>query len=85
MAIKIHLKTGGLLGEYLPAGSARNTAEVTVDDNATPLDVMKQLGMPLEDNYLVSLNGSVVTRKERSSQCLAESDRLVIMPPLKGG
>ncbi len=85
MAIKIQLKTGGLLGEYLPAGSARNTAEVTVDDNATPLDVMKQLGMPLEDNYLVSLNGSVVTRKQRSSQPLAENDRLVIMPPLKGG
>ncbi len=85
MAIKIQLKTGGLLGEYLPAGSARNTAEVTVDDNATPLDVMKQLGMPMEDNYLVSLNGSVVTRKQRSSQPLAENDRLVIMPPLKGG
>jgi sulfur carrier protein ThiS len=85
MAIKIQLKTGGLLGEYLPAGSARNTAEVTVDDNATPLDVMKQLGMPLEDNYLVSLNGSVVTRKQRSSQPFAENDRLVIMPPLKGG
>ena len=85
MAIKIQLKTGGLLGEYLPAGSARNTAEVTVDDNATPLDVMKQLGMPLEDNYLVSLNGSVVTRKQRSSQPLAENDHLVIMPPLKGG
>ena len=85
MAIKIQLKTGGLLGEYLPAGSARNTAEVTVDDDATPLDVMKQLGIPMEDNYLVSLNDSVVTRKERSSQPLAENDRLVIMPPLKGG
>ena len=85
MAIKIQLKTGGLLGEYLPAGSARNTAEMEVDDDATPLDVMKQLGMPMEDNYLISLNGTVVTRKERSSQPLAENDRLVIMPPLKGG
>ena len=85
MAIKIQLKTGGLLGEYLPAGSARNTAEMEVDDDATPLDVMKQLGMPMEDNYMISLNGTVVTRKERSSQPLAENDRLVIMPPLNGG
>ncbi len=85
MSIRIQIKTGGLLGEYLPAGSARNTAEIEVDENATPLDVMKQLGIPMEDNYLVSLNGTVVTRKERSSQPIAENDRLVIMPPLKGG
>ena len=85
MTIRIQVKTGGLLGEYLPAGSVRNTAEIEVDDNATPLDVMKQLGIPMEDNYLVSLNGTVVIRKERSIQPLAEKDRLVIMPPLKGG
>jgi len=85
MGIKIQVKTGGLLGKYLPAGSARNAAEMEVDDSATPLDVMKQLGIPMEDNYLVSLNGSVVIRKERSTQPLAENDRLVIMPPLKGG
>ena len=85
MNIRIQVKTGGLLGEYLPTGSTRNTAEIEVDENATPLDVMNQLGIPMEDNYLVSLNGSVVTRKERSNQPLAENDRLVIMPPLKGG
>jgi sulfur carrier protein ThiS len=85
MSIKIQVKTGGLLGAYLPAGSARNTAEIEVDENATPLDVMKQLGIPMEDNYLVSLNGTIVIRKERSNQSLAENDRLVIMPPLKGG
>ena len=85
MGIKVQVKTGGLLGEYLPVGSTRNTAEIEVDDDATPLDVMKQLGIPMEDNYLVSLNDSVVTRRDRSSQPLAENDRLVIMPPLKGG
>jgi len=46
---------------------------------------MRQLGMPLDENYLVSLNGEVVVSGERDTRVLAEGDRLVIMPPLKGG
>ncbi len=83
--MKIHFKTGGLFVEHLPNGSTGNTAELEVPDGATPMDVMGQLRMPLEENYLVSLNGEVVTISERDSRVLAENDRLAIMPPLKGG
>ena len=83
--MKIRIKTAGLLGQYLPPGSARNLAEIQITDDATPLDVMAQLRMPLEDSYLVSLNGSVVRKAERGNQTLAAGDQLAIMPPLKGG
>ncbi len=83
--MKVQFKTGGLFVEHLPAGSTGNAAELEVPEDATPVDVMRQLGMPLDENYLVSLNGEVVVISERDAQVLAENDRLAIMPPLKGG
>ncbi len=83
--MKIQFKTGGLLVEHLPAGSTGNTADLEVLEGATPMDVMRQLGMPMDENYLVSLNGEVVVISERDSRVLAENDHLAIMPPLKGG
>lgn len=49
------------------------------------MDVMRQLGMPLDGNYLVALNGEVVPRDDRSIRTLRENDQLSLMPPLKGG
>ncbi len=83
--MKIQFKTGGLFVEHLPAGSTGNTAELDVPDGATPMDVMRQLGMPMDENYLVSMNGEIVVISERDSRALAENDHLTIMPPLKGG
>lgn len=83
--MKIQFKTGGLFVEHLPAGSSGGTAELEVPDGATPIDVMRQLGMPLDENYLVSLNGEVVASSERDTRVLAEEDQLAVMPPLKGG
>lgn len=83
--MKISLKTAGLLGRYLPPGSAANAADLDVAQGATPIDVIKQLGMPLDGRYLVVLNGTSIPQGERSRRTLVESDSLVIMPPLKGG
>ena len=83
--MKIQFKTGGLLVEHLPAGNPGNTAELDVSDGATPIEVMRQLGMPTDENYLVSLNGEVVVISERATRVLIENDHLAIMPPLKGG
>ena len=83
--MKITLKTAGLLGRYLPPGSAANFADLDVAQGATPTDVIKQLGMPLDGRYLIVVNGTSIPQGERSSRVLAESDSLVIMPPLKGG
>ena len=83
--MKITVKTAGNLGKYLPAGSARNLAELEVTDGMTPVDVIKLLGMPEDGSYLVVLNGASVPKAERASRRLAEDDSLAIMPPLKGG
>ena len=79
------MKTAGLLGSYLPPGSQPNRAVIKVNPGATPLDVMRQLRMPLENSYLVSLNGTLVRVAERDRRVLSEDDQLAIMPPLKGG
>ena len=83
--MKIQFKTGGLFVEHLPAGSTGNRAELEVSAGATPMDVMRQLGMPPDENYLVSLNGEVVVISERATRVLGEGDSLAIMPPMKGG
>ena len=83
--MKITVRTAGLLGKYLPPGSAANTAEIEVADGAAPSEVIAHLGMPADASYLVTLNGESVPRAERASRRLAADDRLAIMPPLKGG
>ena len=83
--MKITVKTTGLLGQYLPAGTDGDTAEIEVAPDATPVDVIKLLDMPPEGTYLVVLNGASVARREHGSRVLSEGDVLAIMPPLRGG
>ena len=73
------------MGEYLPAGSARNLAELEVADGATLDDVLQQLNMPSDGAYLIAINGEVVPIGEWADRRLAEDDKLSIMSPLKGG
>jgi sulfur carrier protein ThiS len=83
--MKIQFKTGGIFVDHLPPGTSGSSAEIEVAEGATPLAVMRQLDMPLDENYLVSLNGEVVVISERDTKVLAENDHLAVMPPLKGG
>lgn len=83
--MKITVSTGGLLDEYLPPGSEGDTAELEIGEGATLRDVLDKLGIPPNENYLLSVNGEVVARSERDRHALAEHDSLTILPPLKGG
>jgi sulfur carrier protein ThiS len=83
--MRITVKTAGLLGKYLPPGSAPNLAELEVKQGASPLDVIRQLGMPPEDSYLVSVNGAIVPPSKREAWSLCDNDKLSIMPPLRAG
>ena len=74
-----------MLAKYLPAGSIKNVAELEVTEAATPLDVIKQLGIPTGGQYLVLLNGELVPKDQRGRRTLVADDKLSIMPPLKGG
>jgi sulfur carrier protein ThiS len=83
--MRITVKTAGLLGKYLPAGSRANLAELDIAEGATPIDVMRTLGMPEDRTYLVVLNGENLPKARRPNTQLSEDDELAIMPPLKGG
>ena len=83
--MRITFKTAGIMAKYLPASARNNIAELEVAADATPLDVMAQLGIPSDGVYLVTHNGMSVPTAERPGLTLAENDTLAIMPPLKGG
>jgi sulfur carrier protein ThiS len=83
--MRITVKSGGILVQHLPAERDGNTAVLEVAEGASPLDVIAQLGLPLEDSYLVILNGENLPKSQRAECSLAEDDFLAIMPPLKGG
>ncbi len=83
--MKIRLRTAGILHKYLPPGAVGNAVELDLEDGATPIDVMRKLGMPAGASYLVTLNGVSVPRAEREKRALSENDDLAIMPPLRGG
>ena len=83
--MKIQVRSAGMLAKYLPTGSVNNVTELEVAEAATPLDVIKQLGMPIDGQYFVALNGELVTKNECERRALAANDKLSIMPPLKGG
>ena len=83
--MQINVRTGGVLGQYLPAGSEKNRASLDVEPGTTTNDVMAQLGFPAERTYLVILNGTALPKAERDTRALAEDDELAILPPLKGG
>lgn len=82
--MKIQVKTTGILDEYLPPNSD-SPAELNVTDGVTPMDIVRRLGMPANDTYLIAVNGDVLPQSEHTVFTLSENDTLAIMPPLKGG
>ncbi|MFQ5785048.1 MAG: MoaD/ThiS family protein [Alphaproteobacteria bacterium] len=83
--MNITFRTASTLRRFLPPGARNDTARIEVAEGATPLDVMKQLGLPLRESYLVTLNGAALPKAARGTRRLAENDDLAVMPPLRGG
>jgi len=83
--MKITLRTASTLTRFLPADAEGERARLDVPDGATAADVMAQLGFPLDQPYLVTLNGASLPRAEHATRPLAEGDDLAVLPPLRGG
>jgi sulfur carrier protein ThiS len=73
------------LRQYRPEGAEGGQTAFDIADGATALDVMRQLGLPMEDSYLVMLNGTVLPMAKRDETALEPGDELGLFPPLKGG
>lgn len=80
----LSIKTTGLLGKFLPEGSARNLGDVELPDASSVRALLNQLEIP-DGRCLVTVNGELVQKEEFESTVLTASDIVVLMAPLAAG
>lgn len=83
--MKVTVKLLATLMRYLPAGAKHNSFELELAAGATAMDVIQQLGIPLEHCDVVTINGQVVPSNERASTALQDAAAVAIMPRIGGG
>jgi sulfur carrier protein ThiS len=76
--MKLHL--GGYLGWYDP--QRRSCIEISLAQPARLLDVIRQLGIPLAEVSLASINGKMVSMHATQ---VCDDDVVELHPPLAGG
>ena len=83
--MKIKVKLGGRLKEYLP-NSESGMAELTTSPYITVAELMKRLRISEDtDELLVVIEGENIPPSQRSGHFIDEDSTVNIMPPLKGG
>lgn len=80
----ISVKTTGLLGKYLPEGSARNLGDVSLPDDSSIQTLLDQLAIP-EGRCVVTVNGALKQKEEFGTTTLSATDKVVLMAPLAAG
>ncbi len=83
--IDIQLTAIGILDEYLPPNAAGDTAVVQTQAQQTVRGLLASLNMPWQHGLVVSVNDTVVKQADHPTRILHAGDRVLVMPPLKGG
>jgi len=83
--MKLSIKTTGLLGQYLPEGSARNRGTVELAERSTVQQLIEQLNIPDNGRCHVTLNGTILQRANWDSTVLNATDEIVLMAPISAG
>lgn len=83
--MEITLKTTGLLGRYLPAGSSRNKGVVELPDNSSVKQLLKQLGIPDDGRCYVTFNGTLLPTAQWHTTLISSDDAIVLMAPIAAG
>jgi len=81
--MNITVKMSGLIARHLPGSEAG--VNMDIETGSTVDDLMTRIGLPASENYLVIVNDSTVPKAQRARHELSDSDRISIVPPLKGG
>jgi len=81
----VTVKLYASLAHHLPDGASKNSAQITVAEEATVQTVIDQLRLPTEACHLVLLNGVFQPPAARASAHMSGSDVLAIWPPVAGG
>jgi len=72
--------------EYLPSDASNGKAMISLKDGSTFGDLLKKLGVPLEEPKLVLINGVSQGVTETVNQAkLKNGDIVAVFPPAAGG
>lgn len=77
--ITIRARAHGNLRRFFPGG--REEADFTVPDGSVVADLLRHIGLPDEEVWLVSVNG----RLAEAEQALADGDVVHVFAPVAGG
>lgn len=83
--LTIHVELYASLMSYLPAGSGRHRATVTVPADITPHQLIDHLAIPRDLAHLVLRNGVFVLPLERNEAVFEDGDLFALWPPVAGG
>lgn len=83
--MRLTVKLYATLGDYLPAGSRNNRAEVEVAAGCTVAEALAPFALPARLTHLVLVNGVFVPEAVRAATALSEGDTLAVWPPIAGG
>lgn len=83
--MRITLKCSGLVLDDLPIGADGAGAEMDVAEDASVGVVLADLGLSPDEGYLIMVDEQVIVPSEVATRRLKAGDRLVILPPLRGG
>jgi len=77
----IEIRLFANLAKFLPPGSVNKRARISVEDGITVESLMNKLGIPINTNNIVMINGFHKDIKEK----INEGDIVSIIPPVSGG
>lgn len=84
--MNIEVRTFINFKSYLPPDAKDGKAVLSIKDGSTFSDLLKVLGIPMEEPRIVVLNGvSQGTTPEVNTRVLQEGDIVAIFPPIGGG
>ncbi len=75
----------GGLRHFLPAGSSFNKCRIDVDDGSSLKALLQKIPVPPDKPYLVILNDEKVARDQYEEVTVGADDKVVLLPPIKGG
>ncbi|MCW8882026.1 MAG: MoaD/ThiS family protein [Sedimenticola sp.] len=82
--MKINFKLYASLGQYLPANAQNHQISLDVNEGATPIQLLRQQGVPEAEVHLVLVNGVFIPPSQRENP-LIEGDELAVWPAVAGG
>ncbi len=83
--MQVSVKLFGALRQFMPAGSTFNRCTLTVPDNANLTEVLALLSIPRNKPYLVVFNNSKIDAESYDTTLVSAADKIILLPPVKGG